>query len=145
MSCLKVGSAVDELSEIREVIDPRNEHSQGGAAPKLGRDPVASEHATTLHAALFESLADACLGSPRNPGVGDDDVVAGEPLGSELLGFAQLLSEMRQGQTGGGISEMLDLNGRLPGREALAPFPCTDKSSVPTAVIGGQKALYGAL
>jgi hypothetical protein len=40
---------------------------------------------------------------------------------------------------------MLDLNGGLPGCDALASFPGAEEGSVPTAVIGGQKALYGTL
>jgi hypothetical protein len=145
MPRLEVGSAIDELTEIGKVVDPRNEHPQGGSAPKLGRDPVASEHTTTLHTDLLKSLADACLGSSRNPGVSDDNVVAGEPLGGELLGLAQLLGEVRLRQTGTGIPEMLDLNGGLPGCDALASFPGAEEGSVPTAVIGGQKALYRTL
>jgi hypothetical protein len=49
------------------------------------------------------------------------------------------------GVTGTGVPEMLDLNGGLPGCDALASFPSAEEGSVPTAVVGGQKALYGTL
>jgi hypothetical protein len=53
-----------------------------------------------------------------------------------------LLGEVRQRQAGTCIPEMLNLNGGLPGCDALASFPGAEESSVPTAIVGGQKALY---